>query len=49
MNTSSSLRDSEVEVEPKRYLPIHGMSFRIGMPLSLSDTLVSVKPPRTTV
>ena len=49
MNTRSSLRASSCVVEEKSHLPIHGMSLRIGMPLSLSFVVVWVRPPKMTV
>ena len=49
MKTSSSERASFWLTLPKSHLPIQGMSFRIGMPLSLSAFVFFVSPPITTV
>ena len=45
----SSLRLSLFFTVPKSHLPMKGMSFRNGMPLSYSDLTVSTIPANTTV
>ena len=49
MNTRSSVRDSVCSTEPKSHLPMKGMSFRNGIPLSDSIVNFWVSPPKTTV